>query len=138
VIETMLPKWTLAVRSGVILRCAFGRCTIDTVPVIRLDLDKGGMVHLGMRSTAEGTAHTLGVALVGVMAPPLTPSAQQRAGMRFHSGDPTIDFPELNEFSDEGSRIGATHGVMNIDPCSACIRMSRVPHYPRNVFNLFG
>jgi hypothetical protein len=33
----------------------FRQCAVNTIPIIWLDLDKGGMVYLRVRSTAEST-----------------------------------------------------------------------------------
>jgi hypothetical protein len=89
------------------------------MPSIWLDFDIGGVVDLGMRPTAERTAHALRVALIGVVAPLLTPGAQQGAGMGFCSGNLTRRFTKVNELTNEGSHIGTTHGVVNINPCCA-------------------
>jgi hypothetical protein len=87
--------------------------------IVCLDFDKRRMVILGVRSSTESTAHALRVALIGVMAPLLALSALKGAGMWFCPNDPAREIAEVDELTDEGSRVGTTHGVVDVDPCSA-------------------
>jgi hypothetical protein len=73
-----------------------------------------------MRETiTERAAHALRAALFGMMTPLLAPSALKGARMRLSSNDSTRETTKVNRFTNEGSHIGATHGVVDVDPCSA-------------------
>jgi hypothetical protein len=122
-IETMLPKQTLVVHRGMLILCTFRRRAIDAVTIVSLDLDDRRVVVLGVGSSAESTAHALRATLVGMMTPLLAPSALKGAGVWFCSDDLTREIAKVNELTNEGSRIGATHGVVNIDPCRARVRV---------------
>jgi hypothetical protein len=58
--------------------------------------------------------------------------------MGFSSNDSTRETTKVNKFANEGSHIGATHGVVDIDPCHAQIRMRRVVHDAQLVFDVLG
>jgi hypothetical protein len=54
----------------------------------------------------------LGAALVGMMTPFLALGAQKGTGMRPSPSNAAVNTAEWNKLTYEGSRIGATQGVM--------------------------
>jgi hypothetical protein len=61
----------------------------------------------------------LEVALVGMVAPLLALSAQKGTRMGLGSSNVAINTTERYELTNEGSHVGATQGVVYIDPCCA-------------------
>jgi hypothetical protein len=115
-IKPVLPKQTFAVRSGVIVLRTFRQRAVDAMTIVNLVLDKRRVVVLGVGSSTKSTAHALGAALIGVMAPLLTPSAQKGAGMGFGTCYTAIDHTTGNKLTYEQSCVDSTQGVMDIQP----------------------
>jgi hypothetical protein len=91
---------------------SLGSGTVNTMLFVLIDLDEWQVVDLRMRPSTQGTAHTLGAALVGVMTPLLAPGAQKGTGMRPSPSNAAVNTAKQNKLTYEGSRIGATQGVV--------------------------
>ncbi|KAF7779130.1 hypothetical protein Agabi119p4_3475 [Agaricus bisporus var. burnettii] len=122
-IEPILPKRTyLRVRRGMraLVRWAFGRGTVCALAhVDALSVDALEVVGLGVRTRAERTARTLGTALIGMMAPALTASAMDRAGMRASALDLTVRAADGHKLGNIETGVRARHCVVDVDPCPA-------------------
>jgi hypothetical protein len=119
VIEAMLPKWTFAVCCDMLGFHLLRGNTIDTVLLVLVNLDIQQVVDLRMRPPTERAVCTLRMALVGMVAPLLAPSVQKGTGIGFGSSDAAVYTAEGNELTYEGSHIGATQGLVDVDPCCA-------------------
>jgi hypothetical protein len=75
------------------------------------------VVVLGVRFSTKSTVHALRAALVRMVTPLvlLAPSALKKARVWFHSNDLAREIAEVNELTNEGGHIGATHGVMDVN-----------------------
>ena len=87
---------------------------------------------LTMRTSAEWATHTFKAALGMMMAPPVAPSAQDRAGMGFSSGDTAIDTGDIDKLADELLCRSSRYGVFDIDPRNAGVRVGRHSHDARD------
>ena len=103
-----------------LVRWAFSRGTVCALAYVdALSVDTLEVIGLGVRTRAERTARALGTTLVGVMAPALTTSAVNGAGMRTSALDLTVRAANGHKLGDIGASITARHRVVDINPCPA-------------------
>ena len=124
---------------GALVRWAFSRGTVGALSHINaFSNDALLMIGLGMRTRAEGAARTLGTTLLGMMAPALTASAMNGAGMRASALDLTVHSTNGDELGKVESSVRARHCVVDVDPCPARVGVRRGAHEARLVFDEFG
>jgi hypothetical protein len=120
-IETIGPERTLlSVQGRVVALFPLGRGTIHAVA--RLNFDSGdhrNMRILAMRTPAERTTHTFAAALRMMVAPSVTPGAQDGAGVGFSSSDTAVDTGDVDIFAKELLCRSPCDRVIDVNPCNA-------------------